>query len=139
MKIQEEDEKKKGDLNFKKWLLSLSSIGNLILGGLLFIMGISAMRFHLDKIFVADRGLMIIGSIIILSSIALLAILIPCLIVGGLPFAILVALAGTLSLYEIIKIVKTNYNIPLYIEIINYVILLFFILNNTSGTNIYYL
>ena len=70
MKIQEEDEKKKGDLNFKKWLLSLSSIGNLILGGLLFIMGISAMRFHLDKIFVADRGLMIIGSIIILSSIA---------------------------------------------------------------------
>ena len=63
MKIQEEDEKKKGDLNFKKWLLSLSSIGNLILGGLLFIMGISAMRFHLDKIFVADRGLIIIGLI----------------------------------------------------------------------------
>jgi phosphatidate cytidylyltransferase len=73
----------------------------------------------------------------ILSSIALLAILIPCLILGGLPFAILVAFAGTLSLYEIIKIVKTNYNIPLYIEIINYVILLFFILNNTSGTNVY--
>lgn len=61
--------KKKGDLNFKKWLLSLSSIGNLILGGLLFIMGISAMRFNLDRIFVADRGLISIGFIIILSSI----------------------------------------------------------------------
>ena len=61
--------KKKGDLNFKKWLLSLSSIGNLILGGLLFIMGISAMRFKLDRIFVADRGLIAIGFIIILSSI----------------------------------------------------------------------
>ena len=73
----------------------------------------------------------------ILSSIALLLVLIPCLIVGGLPFAILVALVGSLSLYELIKIIKTNNNIPLYIEIINYVILLFFILNNVSGTNIY--
>jgi hypothetical protein len=34
------DDKKRGDLNFKKWLLSLSSIGNLILGGLLVIMGV---------------------------------------------------------------------------------------------------
>jgi hypothetical protein len=33
-------DKKKQDLDFKKWLLSLSSIGNLILGGLLVIMGI---------------------------------------------------------------------------------------------------
>lgn len=33
-------EKKKDDLNFKRWLLSLSSIGNLILGGLLVIMGV---------------------------------------------------------------------------------------------------
>jgi hypothetical protein len=69
MKNKKESDPKKGDLNFKKWLLSLSSIGNLILGGLLFIMGISAMRFHLDKIFVADRGLIIIGLIIIISSI----------------------------------------------------------------------
>ena len=36
----EKVDKKKEDLNFKKWLLSLSSIGNLILGGLLVIMGI---------------------------------------------------------------------------------------------------
>lgn len=32
--------KKQQELNFKKWLLSLSSIGNLILGGLLVVMGI---------------------------------------------------------------------------------------------------
>jgi hypothetical protein len=37
---QEKEERKKQDLNFKKWLLSLSSIGNLILGSLLVIMGI---------------------------------------------------------------------------------------------------
>ena len=34
-------DKKKEDLNFKRWLLSLISIGNFVLGGLLVIMGIS--------------------------------------------------------------------------------------------------
>lgn len=63
-------EKKKGQLNFKKWLLTLASIGNLILGGLLLIMSISSMRYHLDSIFIADKGLLIISIIIILSSIA---------------------------------------------------------------------
>ena len=61
--------KKKGELNFKKWLLTLASIGNLILGGLLLIMAISAMRFKLDSIFIADKGLLVISIIIILSSI----------------------------------------------------------------------
>ena len=34
------DDKKKQDLDFKKWVLSLTSIGNLILGSLLVVMGI---------------------------------------------------------------------------------------------------
>lgn len=62
------DLKKKEELNFKKFLLSLSSIGNLILGGLLVIMGIQAMRFNLDSIFVADKGLLVIGIIIVIYS-----------------------------------------------------------------------
>lgn len=62
-------EKKKGDLNFKKWLLTLSSIGNLILGALLLIMGISALRLGIDSIFVAHQGLIVLAVIIILSSI----------------------------------------------------------------------
>ena len=61
--------KKKGELNFKKWLLTLSSIGNLILGALLLIMAISAMRYKLDSIFIADKGLIVLSIIIILSSI----------------------------------------------------------------------
>jgi len=73
----------------------------------------------------------------VLSSIALLIILIPCIIVGGIPFAILVALAGLLSLYEVIKVIKSKSNIPLYIEIINYIILAFFILNNFYGGSVY--
>ena len=62
-------EKKKGELNFKKWLLTLSSIGNLILGGLLLIMAISAMQYQLDSIFIADKALLVLSIIIILSSI----------------------------------------------------------------------
>ena len=61
--------KKKGELNFKKWLLTLSSIGNLILGALLLIMAISAMQYKLDSIFIADKGLIVLSIIIILSSI----------------------------------------------------------------------
>ena len=66
---KEKEEKHKGDLDFKKWLLTLSSIGNLILGGLLLIMAISAMKFKLDSIFTADKGLILIAIIIIISSI----------------------------------------------------------------------
>ena len=66
---EKKKQKKKGDLNFKKWLLSLSSIANLILGALLLIMGISAVRFHLSSIFIADRALIIIALIIIICSI----------------------------------------------------------------------
>ena len=66
---KEKAAKRKGELNFKKWLLTLSSIGNLILGGLLLIMAISAMRYKLDKIFIADKGLLVISIIIIISSI----------------------------------------------------------------------
>ena len=73
----------------------------------------------------------------VLSSVALLAILIPCIIVGGIPFAVLVAFAGLLSLYEVIKVIKSKSNIPLYIEIINYIILAFFILNNFYGGSVY--
>ena len=65
---KETSSKKKGELNFKKWLLTLSSIGNLILGALLLIMAISAMRYQLDSIFIADKGLIVLSIIIILSS-----------------------------------------------------------------------
>lgn len=37
---QQKKIKKAAELNFKKWLLSLSSIGNTVLGSLIVIMGI---------------------------------------------------------------------------------------------------
>ena len=38
--IEVKKNKKQQDLNFRKWLLSLVSIGNLILGSLIVIMGV---------------------------------------------------------------------------------------------------
>ena len=38
--VKQKKNKRAADLNFKKWLLSLSSIGNIVLGSLLVIMGI---------------------------------------------------------------------------------------------------
>ena len=69
----------------------------------------------------------------LISAIVLLMVLIPCLYVGGIPFTLLVLLAGLIGLYEIIKIIKTKNNIPLFIELMNYVVLVFFIINNYSG------
>ena len=72
-----------------------------------------------------------------ISAILLLLIAVPCLIMGGIPFAFLVITAGVLALRELFKIIKKSSNIPLFIEVINYVILLFFIVNNYSNGGIY--
>ena len=65
-----------------------------------------------------------------LSAILLLMIALPCLIVGNIPFTILVIVAGLLGLRELFKIIKTTSHIPLFIEIINYITLIFFIVSN---------
>ena len=72
-----------------------------------------------------------------ISAILLLLIAIPCLVIGNIPFALLVIAAGVLALRELFKIIKKSSNIPLFIEVINYVILLFFIVNNYSKGGIY--
>lgn len=73
----------------------------------------------------------------LISAIVLLLILIPCLYIGGIPYILLVMFAGLAGLYEIIKIIKTKNSIPLFIELVNYIILIFFIINNYSGGSIY--
>jgi phosphatidate cytidylyltransferase len=72
-----------------------------------------------------------------ISAIFILLLAVPCLILGNIPFALLVIVAGLLGLREFFKIIKKSSNIPLFIEVINYVILLFFIVNNYSNGGIY--
>ena len=69
----------------------------------------------------------------LISAVVLLLILVPCLYVGGIAFTLLVLLAGLIGLYEIVKIIKTKNNVPLFIELLNYVVLVFFIINNYGG------
>ncbi len=73
----------------------------------------------------------------LISAVVLLLILIPCLVVGGITFTLLVLLAGLCGLYEIIKIIKTKSNIPLFVELLNYIVLVFFIINNNTTGNFY--
>lgn len=68
-----------------------------------------------------------------ISAILLLMIALPCLIIGNIPFAILVIVAGVLGLRELFNIIKTTSHIPLFIEIINYITLVFLIVSNYEG------
>ena len=73
----------------------------------------------------------------VLSAVILLVICLPCLIIGKLPFVALIILVGILSLREFFNIVKSSSHIPFFIEIVNYLVLVFFMVNNYSRGNIY--
>ena len=73
----------------------------------------------------------------IISAVIILLLTIPCIIVGGLPFTLLVLLAGVVALYELFKIIKTSSHIPMIIEILNYLILIFFIASSNGIGSIY--
>ena len=73
----------------------------------------------------------------IISAVAILLVVIPCIIVGNLAFTLLVLLAGLVALYELFRIIKTSSNIPVFVEIINYIILIFFIAGSYGIGNMY--
>lgn len=75
----------------------------------------------------------------IISAAILLAIFIPLLIMGGLPFAILMSLLSVLSLYELLKTRRKMRTIPFAIELYSYILVAFFTLNNFNQTGIFYM
>ena len=72
----------------------------------------------------------------ILSAIVMLAIFIPLLIIGGLPFKILVGVIALLASYELVHIREQRKSFPLYIKIITYVITILIALNGTNNGNV---
>lgn len=74
----------------------------------------------------------------IISAIVLLAIFIPLLILGGLPFAILMALLSVLSLHELLKLRRKTKVIPFSIELYSYILTAFFTLNNYNNGDVFY-
>jgi len=72
----------------------------------------------------------------IISAIVLLAISIPILIIGKLPFAIFMAIAAVLALHELLKTRRKMKELPFTIELYSYILAAFFTLNNYNSGNI---
>jgi peptidoglycan biosynthesis protein MviN/MurJ (putative lipid II flippase) len=53
--------KAKSSLNFKKWLLTLLSIGNFILAPLIIYMGYQASQFDFNDLLIVDKALISMG------------------------------------------------------------------------------
>ena len=71
-----------------------------------------------------------------ISAVILLAVFIPLLIVGGLPFAMLMALLAVCSLYELFKTRRKVNKIPMAIELYSYILVAFFTMNSYGSGNI---
>ena len=70
----------------------------------------------------------------IISAIVMCAIVIPIILIGGLPFKILGVVLAIASMYEIIKAREGNSKIPLSIRLISYVLIASFVY---LGTDVY--
>ncbi len=74
----------------------------------------------------------------ILSAIVMLAISIPLLIIGKLPFAIFVTLLGVCGLFELLHVREEKKKIPFLLKIFAYLLVIFFILYNRDGNDFTY-
>ena len=66
----------------------------------------------------------------VISAILIVAVFIPFLIIGDLPFAIFMAVLGALGAYELIKVRETKKKFPMIMKIIAFVAVVFFALLN---------
>ena len=69
----------------------------------------------------------------VLSAIVALAIFIPLIIIGGFPYQILVYALSMLGLKEFLDVKASKKEIPVFIEIISYIILTLLVLANTQS------
>ncbi len=72
----------------------------------------------------------------ILSALLLILICVPLLVIGGIPFDILVLLVSIMALYEIFKVRKTKKKIPFGMELCSYILVAFLTMNNYQSTNL---
>jgi len=72
----------------------------------------------------------------ILSAIVMLLVFIPLLIVGGLPFSLLMLLISLIGLYEIFKVKRKQKEFPFFIELFGYLLVGFLTMNNYNSSNL---
>lgn len=74
----------------------------------------------------------------VLSAFIMLLVFIPLLVIGGKPFAILMALLSVMGLYELLSLRETKKNFPFLMKIFAFILVLFFSLNNFTSIDFEY-
>ena len=69
----------------------------------------------------------------IISAIVLIAIFVPFIIIGELPFTIFMSVLSILGLYELLKVRETQKKFPLLLKIFAYLLTCYFCLYNTNS------
>lgn len=72
----------------------------------------------------------------VISAVILLAIFIPLLLTGGLPYSVLMLAIALLGLHELLKIRKTKKDFPFLVELCAYVLVSFLTFNNYKSQNL---
>lgn len=75
----------------------------------------------------------------IISAAVLLAVFVPLLLLGGLPYSILMLLISLLGLHELLKIRKTKKEFPFFVELCAYILVAFITFNNYESKDLYFL
>lgn len=74
----------------------------------------------------------------VLSAILIVAIFIPFLIIGELPFSIFMSALGVFGLYELLKVRESKKKFPFLLKVFAYVLTIYFCLYNTSTIEFVY-
>lgn len=72
----------------------------------------------------------------IISAIVMLLVFIPLLIVGGVPFALLMLTISLIGLHEIFKVKRKEKGFPFFMELFGYLLVGFLTLNNCTSSNL---
>ena len=73
----------------------------------------------------------------IISAILIIAIFIPFLVIGELPFAIFMSVLSILGLYELLKVRESRKKFPTVLKICAYILTVYFCLYNTESIEFY--
>ena len=74
----------------------------------------------------------------VISAIVALLIFVPIVIIGGIPYQVLIYFLAMLGLKEFLGVKASKKEIPVFIEIISYVLLTLLVLLNTQNNNLVY-
>ena len=74
----------------------------------------------------------------VLSAIIVVAVFLPFLIIGELPFAIFMSVLSVAALYELLKVRESKKEFPWYLKIIAYILAVSFCLHNTNSIEYHY-